>query len=64
MIDYIQNIIRTEQINILEKIVEKYGNKGDFNLEQLKKQFLSSNIVMVDDNFRIPKKRGRPKKTT
>jgi len=64
MIDYIQNIIINEQLNMMQKIVQKYGIKGNFDLEQLKKQFLSSNIVMVDDNFRIPKKRGRPKKTT
>ena len=62
MIEYVQNIIHQEQIKLLEKIVKKYGNKGEFNLELLKNKFLTKDTIMVDDNFNIPKKRGRPRK--
>ena len=63
MIEYIQTIIETEQLKLLERIVHKYGEKGGFTKDELVNRFLKNqSLKLVNDKFQKPGPRGRPKK--
>jgi hypothetical protein len=62
---YIEEIINKEQIKLATLICKRYGNKGNFNLEDIVNKFLlNKTMLKVNDEFKVPGKRGRPRKTT
>ena len=65
MQEYIEQIISSEQDKFVDQLVSKYGKLGDFTKEEIYNKFLKQNrnTIVVNDSFKNPGKRGRPKKT-
>lgn len=65
MTDYIEYIIQKEQMKLVKKLVNLYGEKGNFTEIEIHNRFLkTSNITIVNDNFIKTSGRGRPKKNS
>ena len=60
---YIENIIHLEQVKLANRICEKYGTEGNFTVNDICNRFLkNTTTLLVNDEFKIPGKRGRPRK--
>ena len=60
---YIQYIIQEEQKKFVTLLCERYGDLGSFTPEIIKNRFLvNTKISYVNDEFKVPGKRGRPRK--
>ena len=63
MKEYIEYIITQEQLKLVKLIVSKYGEKGNFNENDIINKFINNRkLIETNDKFQECKKRGRPKK--
>ena len=61
---YIEQIIETEQLFLINKIYDRYGTIGNFTVNDLRSKFIDNKTIkIVNDEFKTPGKRGRPRKT-
>ena len=60
---YIEYIIQEEQKKFIVLLCEKYGELGNFTPEIIQSKFLvDTTLCLVNDEFKVPGKRGRPRK--
>ena len=63
--EYLNTIIQSEQRKIIRMIIDKFGESENFTYNILVTKFVTfKQVSLVDDNFNVLKKRGRPRKVS